>query len=166
MDRLYFELERFKRERSWHNLNLSKQGIISLLSDTSWYRLFLPETRLNPQNYDEVLILQQIAIELVKRFCEKYYNFCKKSYIEPRLELRELTADDDNLPSDKEYQLIVDGDDIQVIEGIKKLKAEIIAKKDQLLPVGDLHACNFGNHLFQPLFHVRHGGHITILPVS
>jgi len=166
MDRLYFELERFKREKSWHNLNLSKQGIISLLSDTSWYRLFLPETRLNPQNYDEVLILQQIATELVKRFCEKYYNFCKKSYIEPRLELRELTADDDNLPSDKEYQLIVDGDDIQVIEGIKKLKDEIIVKKDQLLHVGDLKACNFGNHLFQPLFHVRHGGNVTILPVS
>jgi hypothetical protein len=165
MDRLYFELERFKRERSWHNLNLSKQGIISLLSDTSWYRLLLPETRLTPQNYDEVLILQQIATELVKRFCEKYYNFCKKSYIEPRLELRELTADDDNLPSDREYQLIVDGDDIHVIEGIKKLKDEIIVKKDQLLHVGDLHACNFGNHLFQPLFHVRHGGKITILPV-
>ncbi len=166
MDRLYFELERFKRERSWHNLNLSKQGIISLLSDTSWYRLLLPEMRLTPQNYDEVLILQQIATELVKRFCEKYYNFCKKSFIEPRLELRELTADDDNLPSDKEYQLIVDGDDTQVIEGIKKLKDEITNKKEQLVQVGDLHACNFGSHLFQPLFHVRHGGNITILPVS
>lgn len=32
--------------------------------------------------------------------------------------------------------------------------------------VGDLSACNFDKHLFQPLFHVRRGGKITILPVA
>jgi superfamily II DNA or RNA helicase len=166
MDRLYFELERFKREKSWHNLNLTKQGIIKLLSDSTWYKLYLPETRLTPQNYDEVLILQQIATELVKRFSEKYYNFCKKSFIEPRLELRELTREDDNLPSEELYKLIVDGDDVTLIQQIEKLKQEIIDKKPELLPVGDLEACNFGKHLFQPLFHVRNGGNITILPIA
>ncbi len=34
-----------------------------------------------------------------------------------------------------------------------------------MLRAGDLHACNFNGHLFQPLFHVRRGGKITILPV-
>ena len=27
MDRLYFELERFKAERGWYNLNLTREGI-------------------------------------------------------------------------------------------------------------------------------------------
>ena len=166
LDSLYFELERFKREKSWHNLTITKQGITSLLSDSSWYRLYLPETRLAPQNYQDVLILQQIATELVRRFTEKYYNFCKKSFIEPRLELRELTRDDDNLPSEDQYRIIVDGDDQTLIQQIEKLKQEIISNKQDLIAVGDLKACNFGKHLFQPLFHVQSGGNITILPIA
>ena len=38
------------------------------------------------------MILQQVAAELLKRYAEHYYNYCKRAYIEPRLELRELTA--------------------------------------------------------------------------
>jgi hypothetical protein len=60
----------------------------------------------------------------------------------------------------------VDGDEEQVILGIKQLKKEIKEKKDLLPRPGDLQACNFGKHLFQPLFHVRRGGKITILPVA
>jgi hypothetical protein len=39
-DSLYFVLERFKREKTWHNLKISKEGARSLLHDGSWYRLF------------------------------------------------------------------------------------------------------------------------------
>ena len=164
-DALYFELERFKRERSWHNLNITKDGIKALLADPNWYSLYLPEARLNPASYDGVLLLQQVALELLKRFCERYYNYCKRQYIEPRLELRDLTMGDDNIPQEEFYQLIVDGDANQVIQGIQQIKKELVQKKDDLLKIGDLQACNFGNHLFQPLFHVRRGGAISVLPV-
>jgi hypothetical protein len=165
-DALYFDLEQFKRERSWYNLNISKEGIRTLLADSSWYRLFLPQTRLNPSNYEGILLLQQVAAELLKRYCDHYYNYRKREFIEPRLELRELKEDDDNIPKEEWYQLIVDGDEEQVIQAIEQVKKDLTAHKDDLLPVGDLHACNFGRHLFQPLFHVRKGGKITILPVT
>lgn len=166
LDSMYFDLERFKREKSWHNLTISKQGIADILSDSSWYRLYFPETSLSPQNYNDVIILQQIATELLRRFTEKYYNYCKKSFIEPRLELRELTRDDDNLPAEEQYRIIVDGDDQTLIRQIKNLKQEIISNKRDLIAVGDLKACNFDKHLFQPLFHVQRGGNITILPIA
>lgn len=166
LDALFFELERFKRERSWHNLNVSKNGIYRLLKDPSWYTLYLPEAKLNPENFDGVLLLQRVAAELLKRYCDHYYNYRKREYIEPRLELRELTSDDDNIPSDKFYQLITNGDEEQLIKGIQQIKTELKTKKDELLNVGNLKACNFGKHLFEPLFHVRRGGKITILPVS
>jgi hypothetical protein len=165
-DALYFELEQFKRERSWYNLNISKEGIRNLLRDPTWYTLYLPETRLNPSGYDGVLLLQQAVAELLKRYCDRYYNYCKREYIEPRLELRELTQEDDNLPREDYYQLIVDGDEEQVIQGIQQIKKDLETRKDELLKVGDLKACNFGVHLFQPLFHVRRGGKITVLPVT
>ncbi len=165
-DALFFELEEFKRERSWYNLNISKDGICHLLKDPTWYTLYLPETRLNPSGFDGVMLLQQVAAELLKRYCDHYYNYRKREYIEPRLELRELTPEDDNLPKEEFYQLIVDGDEEQVIQSIQQIKKDLEEKKDNLLKVGDLNACNFGNHLFKPLFHVRRDGKITIQPVT
>lgn len=165
-DRLFFELEQFKRERSWYNLNITKDGIKRLLGDLNWYTLYLPETRLNPTSFADVLLLQQVASELLKRYCDHYYNYRKREYIEPRLELRDLTRDDDNIPQEELYQLIVDGDEAQVIQGIRQIKKDLEQNGDNLLKVGDLKACNFGKHLFQPLFHVRRGGKITILPVA
>jgi hypothetical protein len=165
-DALFFELEQFKRERSWHNINISKNGIHRLLKDPTWYTLYLPQARMNPANFDGVLLLQQVAAELLKRYCDHFYNYRKREYIEPRLELRELTPADDNIPQEEFYQLIVDGDEEQVIAGIKRIQKDLEDRKDDLLKVGDLNACNFGNHLFQPLFHVRRGGKITILPIA
>lgn len=166
MDKLYFELEQFKRERSWYNLNVDKAGIKKLLKDNTWYELYLPAARLQPASFDDVALLQQVAAELLKRFCDHYYNYCKRSFIEPRLELRELMREDDNIPQDEFYQLIVDGSEEQVILAIEKLKKELEENKQSLLKVGELQACNFGMHLFQPLFHVRKSGKITILPVA
>jgi len=165
-DAIYFDLEQFKRERTWHNLNIDKAGIKKLLTDTTWYTLYLPTARLEPTSFDDVALLQQVATELLKRFCDHYYNYCKRSFIEPRLELRELTPEDDNIPQDDFYQLIVDGNEDQVILAVEKLKKELEENKQSLLKAGDLHACQFGMHLFQPLFHVRKGGKITILPVA
>jgi hypothetical protein len=165
-DKLFFELEQFKRERSWYNLNVTKDGICKLLKDPTWYTLYLPEARLNPNTFDGVLLLQQVAAELLKRYCDHYYNYRKREYIEPRLELRDLSPDDDNIPQEEFYQLIVDGDEEQVIQGIQQIKKDLEQNKDDLLKVGDLNACNFGKHLFQPLFHVRRGGKISILPVA
>lgn len=171
-DGIFFEMERFKRERSWYNINVTKEGLRSLLGTPGWYELRIPASRLAPQNFDDVRLIQQVAVELVKRYCEHYYNYRKREYIEPRLELRELTPADDNFPKDKngslidEYQLIVDGDETQVIAGLKKLAEEIAENKKDLLSAGDLFSCCFGRHLFQPLFHVRRGGKISIAPVS
>lgn len=166
LDALYFELEQFKRERSWYNLNIDKMGIRKLLADKTWYILYLPMARLEPSSFDGIALLQQVATELLKRFCDHYYNYCKRSFIEPRLELRELTSEDDNIPQDEFYQLIVDGNEEQVILGIENLRKELAENKQSLLKSGELQACRLGMHLFQPLFHIRKGGKITILPVA
>lgn len=164
-DNLFFELEQFKRERSWYNLNITKKGIQNLLTDYSWYILYIPTTQMEPSSFDNVRIWQQVAAELLKRYCDRYYNYRKSEYIEPRLEIRELTSGD-FLPKDNEYQLIVDGSEEQVIQGIHQIKEELKKSKDKLIPVGDISAVNFSHHLYQPLLHVRKGGKIKILPVE
>ncbi|MFO7646032.1 MAG: DEAD/DEAH box helicase family protein [Desulfosarcina sp.] len=165
-DILFFDLEQFKRERSWYNLNVSKEGIYQLLKNPTWYTLYLPKNRLNPESFDGVLLLQRVASELLKCYCGHYYNYRKREYIEPRLELRDLLQEDDNIPKEEFYQLIVDGDEEQIILGIQQLKKELTEKKNDLPKAGDLFACNFTKHLFQPLFHVRRGGKINVIPVA
>lgn len=165
-DELYFEVEAFKRDKSWYNLNASPAGIRELLASPNWYDLRLPETHETPADFNGIRLLQEVAKELVKRYCDHLYNYRKREYLEPRLEIRDLEATDDNLPQDPFYQLIVDGDASTVIEAIERVKKDIAEHKDDLLAAGDLSACNFGRHLFQPLFHVRKNGKITILPVA
>ena len=165
-DALFFDLEQYKRERTWHNLNITKDGIRRLLADPNWYTLYIPPARMQPSGYENVQLWQQVAAELLKRYADHYYNYRKSEFIEPRLELRELTAADDNLPQEKEYQLIVDGSEEQLIQSIQQMKKDLEKSKDELLQIGDLFACNFGRHLYQPLFHVRKGGKIVILPVA
>ncbi|MBF0211240.1 MAG: restriction endonuclease subunit R, partial [Desulfamplus sp.] len=166
-DELYFELERFKRERSWYNLNISKHGIYKLLSDKTWYTLFLPTAFLNPSDFDAILMLQHTALELIKNFCEKYYNLNKRKFLEPRLEIRELTSDDDNIPLNNScYQLFVDSNEKQLISDIRKIKTELEQNKNHLIKAGDIKACRFGIHLFNPLLHLCKGSKITITPVA
>ena len=172
-DLLYFETEKFKRERTWFNLNASKEGLRALLENKDWYILKIPARRLAPRNMDEVRLLQQVATELVKRYLDRYYNYQKRAHIEPRLELRDLDASDPNFPLDRdgnivsEYHLSVDNpdDNVQLIQGIKALAKDIEAEKSGMLSANDLQACLFGAHLFSPLFHSKNGK-VKIAPVA
>lgn len=166
MDQIYFELERYKRDKSWYNLNISKDGLKTLLNNPSWYTLQMPKSRLNPDSFVGIQLLQQVAIELLRRFTEKYYNYSRNAYMEPRMELRELSADDDNIPKDNEYRLVVDANDSVLIEQILKLRDDIIANKDILMQTGKIKACNYDKHLYQPLIHVLKGGNISIMPIA
>ena len=61
LDRLYFELERFKAERGWYNLNLTRDGIRELLLDPSWYRLLIPDEELAFDSFEKVRLWEEIA---------------------------------------------------------------------------------------------------------
>ena len=165
-DTILFELERYKRERNWHNSNITKDGIRNLLSNPSWYILYLPKSRLNPDSFGGVFLLQQVATELLKRYCERYYNFCKRKYIEPRLELRELTENDENIPQEEFYQLFVDSGEEQLLQAIQRIRNVLEHGTGELPNIDDLQVCNFGTHLFQPLLHTRRGGKIINRPVA
>lgn len=163
---LFFIIERFKRERSWHNLNVTQEGLRGALSKPDWYRLFIPQEKLEPKDFSDVRIIREIAAELLCRYTEKLYDYCKREFMEPRLELRELAAGDPNIPKDKDYQIVVDADDATLIASIQKLKAELARKRNELLSYGGVSGINLKLHLFEPLFHIQATGQITILPVA
>ncbi len=89
-DRIYFELERFKSERGWYNMNLTRQTIKALLGDQTWYRLQIPAEELVGNSYEKVRLWEEIALALLKKYTERYYTFRKQRNLSTTLRHRRL----------------------------------------------------------------------------
>ena len=58
-DAIYFELEQFKNEKIWHNLNLTRDAARQLLESPAWYRLLIPAQELEFSNFGRVRVWQE-----------------------------------------------------------------------------------------------------------
>ena len=114
LDRVWFDLERFKAERGWYNLNITRKGVEALLGDQSWYRLQIPEEELVGDSYEKVHLWEEIAVALLKKYTERYYTFRKREWELPHLEYRYLDDDDPNFLGVKDstdegyYRILID----------------------------------------------------------
>ena len=158
-DRLYFELERFKAERGWYNLNLTRQGIEALLGDQSWYCLQIPTAELVGDSYEKVRLWEEIAVALLKKYIERYYTFRKREWELPHLEYRYLEGDDPNFlgvrdSPDEGYRILIDKSQEEIVAKLEELKATI--QKGELKPweFQGMKAIWFGQHLYQPLLYL------------
>lgn len=160
LDRLYFELERFKAERGWYNLNLSAEGIADLLADQSWYQLLIPAEELACDSFEKVRLWEEIALSLLKKFTERYYTFRKREWELPHLEFQELTENDPNFPKGRDedgegyYRILLDRSQEEIVTKLTELKDLI--EKDDLKPweFSGIKAVWFGRHLYEPLLYL------------
>ena len=159
VDRLFFELVEFKNERGWHNLNLSKGAICALLEDQSWYRLLIPKEELAFDSFKKVLLWQEIALALLKKYTERYYLFRRHEWELPHLEYKDLTEDDPNLlvregSDGSYYRILIEESQEEIIWKIKELKALIESRSLQQWEFRGMKAIWFGQHLYQPLLYL------------
>ena len=166
LDSLYFELERFKAERGWYNINLTRRGVEALLADQSWYRLQIPEKELAFASFEEdsfgkkVRLWQEIAFSLLKKYTERYYTFRKREWELPHLEYRDLEGDDPNFLCVKEspdagyYRVLIDKSRDDIVAKLGELKTAI--EQGDLKPweFHGMKAVWFGKHLYQPLLYL------------
>lgn len=170
IDALYFELQRFKAERAWHNLNLPRHVLPDLLADQSWYQLLIPKAELAFDSFEKVHLWQELAEALLEKYCERYYSFRKKEWELPHLEYRYLDESDPNFPQISEefpegyYRILVEESQTEIIDKLKELKEDIDAGKLRPWQFGGLQAIPFGRHLYEPLLHLA-GGAVEISPV-
>jgi len=162
LDYLYFEMQKFKNERSWHNLRLSKEEIARLLTNDYWYELEIPKEELEFDSFDKVKKWEEIALVLLKKYCEKQYLLSKKKWEGPNMEYYKITEKDNNFFS--EYKVSVDSNDESMVVKLKQLKDSL--KKNKLfdLEFGGLESFSFSQHLYQPLLTVE-GEAVKVTPV-
>jgi hypothetical protein len=173
LDRLYFELECFKAERGWHNLNLSREGLHPLLVDQGWYLLLIPAEEMVFDSFEKIRLWEEIALSLLKKYTERYYTFRKREWELPHLEYRDLEADDPNFlgvkeaPGDGYYRIQIENSQEEIVAKLKELK--VLIEKGDIKPweFRGMKAIWFGRHLYQPLLYLeQHIVEISPVPLN
>lgn len=164
IDAVYFEMQRFKNERAWYNLNLPRESIQRLLGRSDWYTLFIPAADMEFTRFDQVRHWEEIAVALLKKYCDRFYKHHKQEWEADYLEYHELREDDPNFVH--EYRLLIEQSQDVIAQNLQKLKDMIVAgtfTKDWSF--GNLQALWFGQHLYQPLLHFK-SDLVEVSPVS
>jgi hypothetical protein len=171
LDAVYFELLRYKAERAWHNLNITRDAVSGLLEDTTWYQLQIPQSEMAFDSYEKVQLWQEIATALVKKYCDRFYSFKKREWELPHLEYQILTPDDPNFAGYSEddedhfYRVLVDKSRTDILADINRLKTAIENHDLDRAQFGGVTALWFDRHLYEPLLHFAGGGELSIRPV-
>ncbi|QTN45918.1 DEAD/DEAH box helicase family protein [Ectopseudomonas mendocina] len=148
-DRLWFDLERFRRQRHLDNVIIKAGALRSLLEIPDWYRILVPAHWWAP-SMANLRHWQSIALELLCGAIERCFNHQKRKYLDPRMELVLLTREHENLPGDDaSYQLIVEATEQYLIDDIRKLKDELVQVgwRDS----GYIQGLRLDAHLYEPL---------------
>jgi hypothetical protein len=157
LDALYNDLQSFKGERGWHNLNLTRSALGPLLLDQSWYELLVPEYEMSFDVYEKVDLWQDIALSLLKKYTERYYFFRRREWELPHLEYQDLTPDDPNLigagasVGDPYYRILVDRSQNEIVAKLEELRALILGGGFAAWEFRGLKAVWFDRHLYKPL---------------
>ena len=157
LDRLTFELERFKAERGWYNLNLTRAAIEALLADQSWYKLLIPAGELAFRSFENVRLWEEIALSLLKKYTERYYTYRKREWELPHLEYRDLEGDDPNFltlkesPDEGYYRIMINKSEEEIVAKLEELKQSIEMGDLKHWEFRGMKAIWFDHHLYQPL---------------
>ncbi len=137
-------------------LNLTRQGIESLLSEHNWYQLEIPAEELVGDSFERVRLWKDIAVALLKKYLERYYTFQKNEWELPHLEYRYLENDDPNFLLVKDspnngYRVFVNNTHDEFVSKLNELKKIVQAGKLKSWEFQGLKAICFTKHLYQPL---------------
>ena len=163
-DAIYFEVQRFKNERSWYNLNLPRESIANLLKRGDWYKLLIPKAELEFNRFDRVKRWEEVASALLKKYVDRFYKHRKQEWESDHLEYHELSEDDPNFL--EQYKLLVDQSAEAITTNLELLKEMLESKSfSKDWSFRELSAIWFGQHLYQPLLHLK-SDFVEVSPVS
>ena len=161
---MFFELQKFKAERSWHNLDLPRQAARTLLERDDWYTLYVPEDQLAMGDFRRVRLWQEMALTLLKKYCDRFYRYCKAAFEAQHLEYRELGEDDPNFFD--EYRVLVQQSQEQLLQTLTTLKEKLGNGELADAGFGSFVSLAFDRHLYQPLLCCSQNDVVEVRPVA
>ena len=173
LDRILDEVISYKRERGWHNLSVSREGLVALLNQPTWYELRVPAEVLVPDSMDKLLTWHEIAVSLLKKYLDHFFTFKKKAWQEPHLEYASLASDDPNFPhsgpgqDELAYTVLVDRKETHLIGQLETIAKEVSDGLAGPWSLPGVEVIRFENHLYEPLLMAdRSGVQVQPLPLN
>ncbi len=152
-NRIFFAIEQMKNERSWYNMELSKDMLYNLMLQTDWYQLTIQEADLEFHDFGrDVSRWEEITIALLRGYIERAYKQSKGKWESKYMEIVYLDTKDPNFFD--EYTIEVRNDQKDWIERLKELREQIISgnmERDYQINGQWLQALRFDQHLYFPI---------------
>lgn len=80
-ERIYLALQTYKQQRTWSNLRLDLQRLFEFCTqDQTWYTLYIPATEFELNRFDRVFQLENIMIQLLTEYVDRFYKTLKNAY--------------------------------------------------------------------------------------
>lgn len=171
-ENVYFELQKYKNERAYHNLNIKKDILPVLLELTDWYVLYIPEEELIFRSFEQVRLWQEIAITLLKKYCDHFYHAKKLDYEKDKMEYKYLDEVEAALEAQgkkgnivDEYTFLVERSRDDIIAKLKELKQKIGRHDFSDFEFRSLRSFSFDQHLYKPLIYIK-DSEMKVMPVA
>lgn len=150
---IYFELQQYKSEKHFSNLEISLENLQDIMLSNQWYRLWIPSSELAFDRYGKVLTYQQIAGTLLKKYMERFYLVMKGRFYSDKFRVSDLDYGDDNLIDQYLVHINQELDDegfetavSAIAQNVKTLKQEKIKEHFQFFDAEQ--------HIYKPLVYL------------
>ncbi len=175
-NRIFFEIEEYKNQKNLYNLNISKNSLKEILRDKDWYTLYCQEDEIKLE-ISNIRKIENIAVSLLKKYIDRYYNFQKSEWEKDKLEYVLIEEDKNSMKNMiDEYVFEIENKNIEIIDYLKKIAEEIKKNKKAIefskLKIEKKFTSGFevfgrDNHLYNPLIFIgKNNTSIKVKPVN
>ena len=165
-DRVYFEIQRFKYERSWYNLSIPKEVLPEIMQAHEWYDLYIPDDELRADSFSKVKRWEEIVIALLKGYIDRYYNAEKSHYLSMNMKTEILDPTHPNFF--EYYEVAIEESQKRIIENVTKaaelLRNNTFDEDQNIAP--DFTLFDFLQHLYKPLLYLDESRYQDVIKIS
>lgn len=155
--KVFFALQQMKNERSWWNMELSVEMLLTLMQNPKWYELTIQEADLEFHDFGrDVARWEEITIALLRAYIDRAYKRNKGKWESQYMETVYVDQNDPNFF--EEYTVEVRQDQNEWIEKLKELREQILSgnlERDFSIYGRWIQALRFDRHLYLPLLCLR-----------
>jgi hypothetical protein len=165
-DRIYLALQEYKLRRTWSNLRLDRQKLIEFChGEPDWYTLYIPATELQVNSFRDIQKQEDILIQLLKDYTDRFYKTLKTAYEGQFYEVTEVEKDHGSML--KAYHFTFDNTDdgrvyYERVSELKNLVAERRIGEASKWNASHMVAISFDRHLYYPLMAVENNAAVPL----
>lgn len=170
-DKIYLAVQQHKSRQSWFNLQTSKEKLREFVETKSgWYTLLIPKTEMAIHSFADILKQQDLLIELLLGYTERFYRSLKNAYEAEYCEAVEVSEKDAAFQVVYRFEMANDSIGKNYEGQLKQLVEKIGSgslKEDLGWQTfdGQIEAIVFDAHLFYPLMRLEKDTPVKLRPL-